>query len=87
MRCSGAARGKVLTISDLVAGRRPGPDSHGHPRYGAATAGRGHPNIPRTTGEDGGRFEEVSLGCPHERDRHDRRGDPPREILPAGTTS
>jgi 3',5'-cyclic AMP phosphodiesterase CpdA len=54
-----------------------------HKRFDARAVVYGHLHIPRTTFEDGVRFEEVSLGYPRE---WDRRGGPngPRRILPTG---
>lgn len=55
-----------------------------HTRYRAAAVVYGHLHIPRTTEYDGVRFEEVSLGYPHE---YQRWGGPrrfPRPILPPG---
>jgi 3',5'-cyclic AMP phosphodiesterase CpdA len=54
-----------------------------HVRYGAVAVVYGHLHIPRTTEEDGVRFEEVSVGYPREWSRY--RGEPPRPrlILPA----
>ncbi len=53
-----------------------------HLRYRAAAVVYGHLHIPRTTWHDGVRFEEVSLGYPRERSRHDSRRTTPRQILP-----
>lgn len=59
-----------------------------HVRYRAAAVVYGHLHIPRTTWEDGVRFEEVSLGYPREwRARDERNGTAvadllPRQILP-----
>jgi len=44
----------------------------------------GHLHIPRTTFEDGVRFEEVSLGYPYEQDRHPERPRQLIQILPPG---
>ena len=54
-----------------------------HTRFDARTVVYGHLHIPRTTEEDGVRFEEVSLGYPRE---WSRRGPAPRPrlILPGG---
>jgi 3',5'-cyclic AMP phosphodiesterase CpdA len=53
-----------------------------HRRFGAVAVVYGHLHIPRTTWQDGVRFEEVSLGYP--REWQARRGDRavPRQILP-----
>jgi 3',5'-cyclic AMP phosphodiesterase CpdA len=54
-----------------------------HTKYNAAAAVYGHLHIPRTTWQDGVRFEEVSCGYPRE---WRRRGTAPRtpvQILPA----
>jgi hypothetical protein len=58
-----------------------------HRRYRAAAVVYGHLHIPRTTWEDGIRFEEVSLGYPRERDQYGRRGENLRVILPTGAGS
>ncbi|SDI17855.1 metallophosphoesterase family protein [Nonomuraea jiangxiensis] len=56
-----------------------------HLRYRAAAVVYGHLHIPRTSWHDGVRFEEVSLGYPHERHpRHRER--PLRRILPYART-
>jgi 3',5'-cyclic AMP phosphodiesterase CpdA len=53
-----------------------------HVRFGAAAMVYGHLHIPRTTWQDGVRFEEVSYGYPREwQPRGDAPG-PPRQILP-----
>ncbi|MGY0231970.1 metallophosphoesterase family protein [Longispora urticae] len=54
-----------------------------HLRFNAEVVVYGHLHIPRTTVEDGVRFEEVSIGYP--RERQYRRGVPLglRQILPA----
>ena len=54
-----------------------------HTRFGAAAVVYGHLHIPRTTYEDGVRFEEVSLGYPREWRRHGIRRGVLREVLPA----
>jgi 3',5'-cyclic AMP phosphodiesterase CpdA len=56
-----------------------------HRRFGTAVVVYGHLHIPRTTWQDGVRFEEVSLGYPREwrARRHGR--ELPRRILPAPT--
>jgi hypothetical protein len=54
-----------------------------HVRFGAAAVVYGHLHIPRTTYEDGVRFEEVSLGYPREWKRHSIRRGLLREVLPA----
>ncbi|GAA2478580.1 metallophosphoesterase family protein [Winogradskya humida] len=43
-----------------------------HKRFRAATAVYGHLHIPRTTWQDGVRFQEVSLGYPREWSKRDR---------------
>jgi 3',5'-cyclic AMP phosphodiesterase CpdA len=53
-----------------------------HTRFGAAAVVYGHLHIPRTTYEDGVRFEEVSLGYPREWKRHDIRRGLLRDVLP-----
>lgn len=55
-----------------------------HLEHRAAVVVYGHLHIPRTTLEDGVRFEEVSLGYPREQDLYGRHGDPLRVILSAG---
>jgi 3',5'-cyclic AMP phosphodiesterase CpdA len=52
-----------------------------HRRFNALVAVYGHLHIPRTTWNDGVRFEEVSLGYPRERRRPGWPGSP-RQILP-----
>jgi 3',5'-cyclic AMP phosphodiesterase CpdA len=54
-----------------------------HVRFNAAAVVYGHLHIPRTTWHDGVRFEEVSLGYPHEWRQHDVPATALREILPA----
>jgi 3',5'-cyclic AMP phosphodiesterase CpdA len=56
-----------------------------HTRFDARVVVYGHLHIPRTTLEDGVRFEEVSVGYPRE---WEPRGGPNglRRILPAGDT-
>ena len=54
-----------------------------HTRFGAAAVVYGHLHIPRTTYEDGVRFEEVSLGYPREWRRHGIRRGVLRDVLPA----
>jgi 3',5'-cyclic AMP phosphodiesterase CpdA len=54
-----------------------------HTRFAAAAVVYGHLHIPRTTYEDGVRFEEVSLGYPREWKRHSIRRGLLREVLPA----
>jgi len=54
-----------------------------HTRFDAAAVVYGHLHIPRTTYEDGVRFEEVSLGYPREWQRHGIRRGVLREVLPA----
>ena len=53
-----------------------------HTRFAAAAVVYGHLHIPRTTYEDGVRFEEVSLGYPREWKRHDIRRGLLRDVLP-----
>jgi 3',5'-cyclic AMP phosphodiesterase CpdA len=54
-----------------------------HIRYRSSAVVYGHLHIPRSTVEDGVRFEEVSLGYPREW-RPRKHGTPwPRQILPA----
>ena len=54
-----------------------------HVRFGATAVVYGHLHIPRTTYEDGVRFEEVSLGYPREWRRHGIRRGVLRDVLPA----
>ncbi|WP_326825017.1 metallophosphoesterase [Streptosporangium sp. NBC_01639] len=53
-----------------------------HRRYDALAVVYGHLHIPRTTWQDGVRFEEVSLGYPREWRRWNRTGSPIRSVLP-----
>jgi 3',5'-cyclic AMP phosphodiesterase CpdA len=53
-----------------------------HVRYRARAVVYGHLHIPRTTFEDGVRFEEVSLGYPREWRPRERAPQWPRQILP-----
>jgi 3',5'-cyclic AMP phosphodiesterase CpdA len=53
-----------------------------HQRYQATTVVYGHLHIPRTTFEDGTRFEEVSLGYPREWQSREQSKQWPRQILP-----
>jgi 3',5'-cyclic AMP phosphodiesterase CpdA len=53
-----------------------------HRRFPAAVSVYGHLHIPRTTYEDGVRFEEVSLGYPREWRGRSRPPVVPRQILP-----
>jgi 3',5'-cyclic AMP phosphodiesterase CpdA len=53
-----------------------------HRRYGASVVVYGHLHIPRTTEEDGVRFEEVSVGYPREWRRRQDRRPALREVLP-----
>lgn len=53
-----------------------------HQRYAATTVVYGHLHIPRTTFQDGTRFEEVSLGYPREWRGRTRNPQWPRQILP-----
>jgi 3',5'-cyclic AMP phosphodiesterase CpdA len=52
-----------------------------HRRYRAIAAVYGHLHIPRTTEHDGVRFEEVSLGYPHEWGMRNNATGPVRRIL------
>jgi 3',5'-cyclic AMP phosphodiesterase CpdA len=54
-----------------------------HVRFAAAAVVYGHLHIPRTSYEDGVRFEEVSIGYPREWKRHDHRRGLLREVFPA----
>ena len=54
-----------------------------HRRFAATAVVYGHLHIPRTTYEDGVRFEEVSLGYPREWRRHGIRRGVLRDVLPA----
>lgn len=54
-----------------------------HVRFAAAAVVYGHLHIPRTTYEDGVRFEEVSIGYPREWKRHQHRRGLLREVFPA----
>lgn len=54
-----------------------------HRRFRATAVVYGHLHIPRTTWEDGVRFEEVSLGYPREPAHAWRIDSGPRPILPA----
>ena len=54
-----------------------------HTRFRTAVSVYGHLHIPRTTWQDGVRFEEVSLGYPREWRRRKRSPVVPRAILPA----
>ena len=53
-----------------------------HVRHDAVAVVYGHLHIPRTTEEDGVRFEEVSVGYPREWQRHGLVRGALREILP-----
>lgn len=54
-----------------------------HRRFRALVVVYGHLHIPRTTWQDGVRFEEVSLGYPRERQARGGTGrEVPRQILP-----
>ena len=55
-----------------------------HTRYRVTAAVYGHLHIPRTTGYDGVRFEEVSVGYPREWQRRGGAPPPPRVILGPG---
>jgi 3',5'-cyclic AMP phosphodiesterase CpdA len=54
-----------------------------HTRFNVAASVYGHLHIPRTTWQDGVRFEEVSLGYPREWQARPRDPVVPRVILPA----
>lgn len=54
-----------------------------HVKYRSSAVVYGHLHIPRTTFEDGVRFEEVSLGYPREWRPRENRMPWPRQILPA----
>ena len=56
-----------------------------HRRYDAACVVYGHLHIPRTTVEDGVRFEECSVGYPREWRAHGLVRGPLRTVLPAPT--
>ena len=53
-----------------------------HRRFAAAAVVYGHLHIPRTTFQDGVRFEEVSVGYPREWKAHNLRRGVLREVLP-----
>lgn len=53
-----------------------------HRRFRAAAVVYGHLHVPRTTWEDGVRFEEVSVGYPREWRRHQLRRGVLRDVLP-----
>jgi 3',5'-cyclic AMP phosphodiesterase CpdA len=53
-----------------------------HHRFGTAVVVYGHLHIPRTTWQDGVRFEEVSLGYPREWQARRHGPQLPRQILP-----
>lgn len=53
-----------------------------HLRYRARAVVYGHLHIPRTTYQDGVRFEEVSLGYPREPGHRNRLRSWPRQVLP-----
>jgi len=55
-----------------------------HRRFRATAVVYGHLHIPRTSRQDGVRFEEVSLGYPRERRRWPAAPFGPRQILPVG---
>jgi 3',5'-cyclic AMP phosphodiesterase CpdA len=57
-----------------------------HVRFHAAAVVYGHLHIPRTTWQDGVRFEEVSLGYPREWQVRPAPPVIPRQILPAAIT-
>jgi 3',5'-cyclic AMP phosphodiesterase CpdA len=54
-----------------------------HIRFNAAAVVYGHLHIPRTTWQDGVRFDEVSYGYPREWRLRGSAPGPPRQILPA----
>jgi 3',5'-cyclic AMP phosphodiesterase CpdA len=54
-----------------------------HRRFHATAVVYGHLHTPRTTWQDGVRFEEVSAGYPRQRARHPGWDGAPRRILPA----
>lgn len=54
-----------------------------HRRFPVRTMVYGHLHIPRTTWQDGVRFEEVSVGYPREWRKRDRQPGQLRRILPA----
>jgi 3',5'-cyclic AMP phosphodiesterase CpdA len=58
-----------------------------HVRFGAVAVIYGHLHIPRTTWQDGVRFEEVSLGFPREWHRRDSLRPLLRQIMPAPRAS
>jgi 3',5'-cyclic AMP phosphodiesterase CpdA len=58
-----------------------------HLRFNARAVVYGHLHIPRTTFQDGVRFEEVSFGYPKELDLYPDRPRTLRQILPAGSES
>lgn len=53
-----------------------------HVRFEATAVVYGHLHIPRTTWQDGVRFEEVSLGYPREWRRRSERPPGPRLVMP-----
>jgi 3',5'-cyclic AMP phosphodiesterase CpdA len=58
-----------------------------HLRYRALTVVYGHLHIPRTTWQDGVRFEEVSLGYPQEQEKYPNRPRRLTQILPSEPAS
>ena len=54
-----------------------------HLRFGARAVVYGHLHIPRTSWQDGVRFEEVSLGYPEELKQNPERPRTLRQIFPA----
>jgi hypothetical protein len=58
-----------------------------HLRFNAQAVVYGHLHIPRTTWQDGVRFEEVSLGYPEELTRNPHRPRALRQIFPAEAVS
>jgi 3',5'-cyclic AMP phosphodiesterase CpdA len=57
-----------------------------HLRFGARAVVYGHLHIPRTTWQDGVRFEEVSFGYPEELETNPERPRMLRQILPSTDT-
>jgi hypothetical protein len=58
-----------------------------HRAYRAAAVVYGHLHIPRTTWQDGVRFEEVSYGYPREWELRGGPPGPPRQILPESVST
>ena len=57
------------------------------PAFRALAVVYGHLHIPRTTWQDGVRFEEVSLGYPQEQDKYPDRPRRLTQILPSAPAS